>query len=243
VIDNDTATLRSQLRRRFRIQMIVLSSLFALSLLAIVLLLPGLLASNRARTLPPADYGPAPAFTLTDQLGRTVSNSDMQGRVVLANFIFTSCTDICPLLSVQMQQIQERLQAEGLLGTEVQLLSFTVDPTVDTPEVLRAYAERHKADPDAWRFLTGTEPVVKSVIIDGFKLGIQEVEASSDSHNSHGDHGASSGDTPSPTQLTHSGRFVIIDGNGTIRAYQDSETLDVDGLVRELRGVATSVAP
>jgi protein SCO1 len=235
MVETDTTVLRAKLRRRLRIQMIFLSILFGLSLLSIALLLPGLLDANRLRSTSPADYGPAPAFALTDQLGRTVQNSDVVGRVVLANFIFTSCTDICPLLSVRMQAIQERLRSEGMLGNQVQLLSFTVDPAVDTPEVLRAYAERHQADPDAWRFLTGDVATVRSLVIDGFGLGIEAMEADSTDHSSHG---ATTPGTPSPAQLTHSGRFVIIDGSGQIRAYQESETLDIDALVRELQTLA-----
>ncbi len=98
-------------------------------------------------------FGSAPAFTLTDQYERPVQANDLAGKVVVANFIYTHCQDVCPLLTQQMRVLQDRLRQEELLGPEVQLLSFTVDPARDTPAVLREYAERHQADPATWRFL------------------------------------------------------------------------------------------
>jgi len=84
-------------------------------------------------------FGAAPSFAgLVDQDGRPASADEFRGKVVVANFIYTSCTDICLLLTARMRQLQERLRQENLLGNQVQLLSFSVDPSRDTPEVLRA---------------------------------------------------------------------------------------------------------
>ncbi len=91
---------------------------------------------------PLTDFGTASAFTLTDQFGQPVHYGEFQDKVVVANFIYTTCTDVCPALSGQMLRLQKALQAEGLLGNAVQLLSFTVDPARDTSAVLRTYAER-----------------------------------------------------------------------------------------------------
>ncbi|MEO7909351.1 MAG: SCO family protein, partial [Roseiflexaceae bacterium] len=109
------------------------------------------------RSSAPDDFGTAPAFALTDQPERPVRSDMFQGKILVANFIYTRCTDICSLLSTQMQFLQERLRQENLLGYQVQLLSFSVDPVRDTPAVLRSYAARHKANTDSWRFLTGPE--------------------------------------------------------------------------------------
>jgi cytochrome oxidase Cu insertion factor (SCO1/SenC/PrrC family) len=178
-------------------------------------------------------FGDAPAFTLTDHLEWPVSLDDLQGKVVVANFIYTNCTDICPLLSLRMQALQERLREEQLLGSQVQLLSFTVDPTRDTTEVLRAYAERHQADPDAWRFLTGPEEAVKPLIVDGFHLGTQALPPEEATPSAHDDD-----EHPDPSyEVMHSGRFVLLDPQGRIRAYYDGRDLDLDQVVQDIRQV------
>ncbi len=179
------------------------------------------------RTEPLKDYGAAPSFTLTDQRGRPVSSDSLAGHVVLANFVYTTCTDICPALSGQMLGVQERLRGEQLLGTDVQLLSFTVDPARDTPDVLRAYAERYRADPDVWRFLTGPEGVLKPLIVEGFHLGVQVLPpatAVADSEHSHGAY-----------EVMHSGRFVLIDQDGHVRAYYNGSEFEPERVVRDIQ--------
>ena len=175
------------------------------------------------------DFGTAPAFMLTDQLERPVRSDMFRGKIVVANFIYTSCTDICPLLSTQMQSLQERLRRENLLGNQVQLLSFSVDPLRDTPAVLRTYAERHKADPDAWRFLTGPEETVKPLIVDGFHLGVQALPPPTAMPGGH-THETPSGDY----EVMHSGRFALIDGQGHIRTYYDGRELDLERVLRDI---------
>ncbi|MFL5802847.1 MAG: SCO family protein [Roseiflexaceae bacterium] len=179
------------------------------------------------------DFGTAPAFTLTDQLGRPVSSDMFRGKIVIANFIYTSCTDICPLLSTQMQSLQGRLRQENLLGNQVQLLSFSVDPVRDTPPVLRNYAERHKADPDAWRFLTGPEETVKPLIVDGFHLGAQALPPPTATNGVHSHSAASIEEY----EVMHSGRFVLIDQQGYIRTYYDGQAFDVERVLRDIHGL------
>jgi protein SCO1 len=147
----------------------------------------------------------------------------------VANFIYTSCQDICPGLSSEMQVLQERLREQRLLGEQVLLLSFTVDPAHDTAAVLRAYAERFRADPLAWRFLTGPEGELRPLIVDGFRLGLQALpppEAGQDGHDA-GHHNA--------TEITHSGRFALIDREGRVRAYYDGTELDREQVLRDIR--------
>lgn len=185
----------------------------------------------QASTLPV--FWDAPAFTLTDQLERPVSSDELRGKVVVANFIYTSCRDICPLLSVRMKALQERLREEQLLGRQVQLLSFTVDPERDTPAVLRAYAERHQADPLAWRFLTGPKDELVPLIVEGFRLGAQALPPEETGASGH-DESKEPGET---YEVMHSGRFVLIDRQGRIRAYYDGRELDLDQVVTDIRGL------
>lgn len=174
----------------------------------------------------------APEFALTDQLGRPVNSTEFQGKVVVANFIYTSCRDICPLLSAHMQALQERLREAGLLG-DVQLLSFTVDPTRDTPDVLRKYAERYNADSTTWRFLTGPEKEQAPLIVDGFRLGVQALppEEETPHPDGHGDDATNQ----NSYQVMHSGRFILIDREWRIRAYYDGSDFDLDRVLSDLR--------
>jgi protein SCO1/2 len=98
---------------------------------------------------------PVPDFALTDQNNRPVRPSNFRGRVVVIDFIYTRCPlpDVCPRLSANFALLQRRFH--GRLGSDLALLSITIDPHYDTPAVLAAYAQRWHADGEAWRFLTG----------------------------------------------------------------------------------------
>ncbi len=221
--------MRAFLEQPFRIVIGGISLL--LILLVVALAASWRLAQRQAHDLD--DFGAAPAFTLTDQLERPVSSEMFRGKVVVADFIYTSCTDICPLLSTQMQALQERLRRENLLGSQVQLLSFSVDPARDTPAVLRTYAERHKADPDAWRFLTGPEETVKPLIVDGFHLGVQALPPPTATNAAHSHSPASIEEY----EVMHSGRFALIDQQGHIRMYYDGRELDLERVLRDIHGL------
>ncbi|HEV8635238.1 MAG TPA: SCO family protein, partial [Chloroflexota bacterium] len=169
-----------------------------------------------------------PRFELTDHLGRTARSEDLRGRVVVANFVYTNCPDVCPLLSARMQALQTRLREEKLLGDRVQLLSFTVDPARDTPAVLRAYAERYRADPSGWRFLTGPEERLVPLVVDGFHMGVQVLPPTPGAAG-HG------GDMHEPYEVMHSGRFVLIDRQWRVRAVPDASDFDPDRAVADIR--------
>ena len=184
-------------------------------------------AQGQAQSL--NDFGQAPTFTLTDQLERPVTSEEFRGKVVIANFIYTHCLDICPLLSAQMKNLQDRLREEQLLGGQAQLLSFTVDPARDTPAVLRAYAAGYQADPLAWRFLTGPPEILTPLIVAGFHLGVEALPPPTASVHEHS--GAPS------YEVMHSGRFVLIDRQGRIRAYYDSQDFDPERIVSDIRAL------
>jgi protein SCO1/2 len=98
---------------------------------------------------------PLPDFGLIDQSSRPVRLSDFRGKVVAVNFIYTRCPlpDVCPRLSANFARVQKRFGRR--LGAELMLLSVTLDPQYDTPEVLTKYAKIWRANPEGWRFLTG----------------------------------------------------------------------------------------
>ncbi|MGH9721466.1 MAG: SCO family protein [Bryobacteraceae bacterium] len=104
-----------------------------------------------------------PDFALTDQMGRTVRLSDFRGKVVAVNFIYTRCPlpDVCPRLSANFARVQARFAAR--MPRDLVLLSITLDPGYDTPTTLLEYARIWKANPDAWRLLTGSQAAIEGV--------------------------------------------------------------------------------
>lgn len=196
----------------------------ALSLVALV----SLSGLGRSQAEGLDTFGDAPAFALVDQFERPVSSQDLRGTVVVANFVYTNCPDLCPLLSVRMQALQERLRQENLLDGPVQLLSFTVDPARDTATVLRAYAERHQADPRAWRFVTGPKDTVILLIVTGFHLGLDALPP--------GPRGAD-GDVPTTYEVAHGTRFVLIDRRWRVRAYYRGDSFDPEQVVADIRSL------
>jgi protein SCO1/2 len=105
--------------------------------------------------------GPAPGFALTSQDGARVTLADFRGKAVAVTFIFTSCTDTCPLLTHKMALVQDELGAD--FGTKIAFISITVDPERDTPEVLKEYAEAFEANLAGWAFLTGAPAAIRDV--------------------------------------------------------------------------------
>lgn len=179
------------------------------------------LVGSACRQEPPLpSFGPAPQFALTDQHGQPFGSAELGSRVALGNFIYTSCTDTCPLLSANMARLQEPLKAEGLFGGKVALLSFSLDPERDSPQVLAAYGERFSVDSVGWKMLTGQAEALGQVAQD-FKLGRPILLP------------------PSPQSplinLAHSNRFVLIDGVGQVRAYYRGEELNPDEVMRDIR--------
>jgi protein SCO1/2 len=105
--------------------------------------------------------GPAPDFALTSQDGLSVTLGDYRGKVVAVIFLFTSCTDTCPLLTDKMARVQDKLGPA--FGKKIAFVSITVDPERDTPEVLKEYAQSFGADPAGWAFLTGDPAAIRDV--------------------------------------------------------------------------------
>lgn len=106
-----------------------------------------------------------PDFSLTDQQGRPFTAADLRGRRTVLTFIFTRCPvpEFCPLMSKKFRALQQQLTESPPAGASVQQLSITIDPEFDTPPILRAYAESYGADPQRWRFATGTPAQISAL--------------------------------------------------------------------------------
>jgi len=107
--------------------------------------------------------GAAPDFTLTSQDNKAVSLHDFHGKAVAIAFIYTSCTDVCPMLTANMATVEEKLGPA--FGPKIAFISITVDPQRDTPEVLKAYADSFGVDLKGWTFLTGDAEAVRQVAL------------------------------------------------------------------------------
>lgn len=120
------------------------------------------LPAGRQAASPLPDYGQAPSFSLTERSGRGMTDTDLQGKVWIADFFFTRCSGICPIMTSRMYRLQQNLK-------KVFLVSFTSDPDYDTPARLSAYADMTHAEKGRWFFLTGKKAAV-SDIASGFKF-------------------------------------------------------------------------
>lgn len=158
----------------------------------------------------PANIPPSEPEGLRDQDGKTVRLADFAGTPIVVTFLYTTCEDTCPLTA---QQIRGALDD---LGEDVPVLAFSVDPANDTPEVLRAYAERFGADRSRWLFLTGEQEAIRQLAIGGLKLPL------ADGDPAQGE-----------DAILHSQRFVLIDAQGQVRGTYDVR--DQEGMLR-LRG-------
>jgi protein SCO1/2 len=186
----------------------------------------GLALLSVACQQPPAPdvYGTAPAFTLTDQSGAPFDSSVLQGKVILLDFVYTRCTDACPVLSATFAQAQRRLSDEKLIGSRVMLVSLSVDPEHDTPPVLAEYGQRFKADTESWKFLTGDWDQVFDVVT-GFKVATRPPRP------------PTGAPAPGGTELAHTTRIVLIDAHGQVRGYLDGQDATADDLVSAARRV------
>jgi protein SCO1 len=156
--------------------------------------------------------GPIADFTLTNQIGRGVSLTDLRGRVWVADIIFTRCPGPCLKMTKQMKELQEGLPS----ASQAKLVTLTTDPNFDTPPVLRAYAERFQADTNRWMFLTGTKQAIGKVAIESLKLTAIEKTPE---------------ERESPRDLfVHSTIFVIADKQGRLRGVFETTGEGIDPL-------------
>jgi cytochrome oxidase Cu insertion factor (SCO1/SenC/PrrC family) len=152
--------------------------------------------------------GQVPDFSLTERSGSIVTKRSLEGRVWIADFIFTRCQGVCPLLSGRMADLQSALRDRS----DVTLISFSVDPDHDTPEVLSRYAKGYDADAERWLFLTGERESMYRLIGEGFHLAVAEAEP---------------GKVPEGELITHSDRLVLVDRRGRIRGSYHGTDEDV----------------
>jgi protein SCO1/2 len=164
-------------------------------------------------------YGSVPQFSLVERSGKATSLADLRGSIWIADFIYTTCKDTCPMQTAEMAQLQEHWKDRAGL----KLVSFSVDPEKDTTAVLSRYADRYKADAQRWLFLTGAKEEIGRLVQEGFRLSAVALP----------------GDGNVSSVIMHSPRFVLIDKQAQIRGYYDSR--DPQALQRLKADVATLI--
>lgn len=145
-----------------------------------------------------AVVGEVSPFSFTDQNGKTVTNETYAGKVYVAEFFFTSCTTICPVMNENMLLIQKEFFGNPNFG----IASFSINPVTDTPEVLKEYAENLGVQHPNWHMLTGAKAEIFALANTGFKLYVADAPKAVDN-------------------FEHSGYFALVDQNGQIRSRKD----------------------
>src|SRR5690606_8551295 len=164
--------------------------------------------------------GKAPDFEFTNQDNRQVSNKDYAGKVYVVEFVFTTCPSICPIMNQRMVELQNEFYGNPNFG----IASFTINPETDTPEILKAYAEKYEVTHPNWHFLTGDKTALLKLSNEGFNLYADA------KMNENGD-------------FSHSGLFALIDKEGNIRSREDRfgnpliyyQSLDEEGAPNQIK--------
>lgn len=194
---------------------------FPLRWLAVILFVPILGGVGLVLFLRPGG-GPSPELPvlatlpdmrLTAQDGRPFGPADLRGTPFVADFFFTRCPTICPKLTASMAELQKEIVAGH---ADFRLLSISVDPTFDSPEVLSRYASAFGARPGTWTFVTGPFDAIRKAVVGGFLVPMPERPPATEAE---------------ALAILHTGKFVLVDGEGRIRGYYDS---DEPGRVRLL---------
>lgn len=144
-------------------------------------------------------FNKVPDFEFVNQNGITITNSDYKGKVYVVEFFFTTCPTICPLMNKQMLTIQDEFKGNNDFG----IASISITPDIDTPEVMKEYATKHKITHNNWHLLTGqSQEIVYALSNKGFKLYVGKGDE---------EHGG----------FEHSGLFALVDKEGNIRSRKD----------------------
>lgn len=157
-----------------------------------------------------------PAFSLVDQDAQAFNPKSLEAGLWVTAFVFTHCRATCPRLTGQMKKLQGRLSDVP----SAHLLSVSVDPRNDTPEVIKLYMTKNRLDETNWRFVTGSEGAIQHFVVDGFKVGYGHSQWS--------------------PELTHSNSFTLVDEQARIRGYYGSDDDGIAELERDLRALAAA---
>ena len=167
-------------------------------------------------------FNRVPPFVLTERSGQPFDSASLQGKVWLANFFFTACPGPCLRMNSRVQEIQQALNKDK--HGDVRIVSFSIAPEMDTPEVLRKYAERFHASADHWFFLTGDRAKIYDLARNVFTLAVQKVD-----------------DPKDDMAYVHSTRIALVDRDGVVRGSYDTTNPDGGANEEVVQQVLTGV--
>ena len=150
-------------------------------------------AATGVRSNPSSSLHSVPAFTLTNANAQAFGLQNLTGKVWIADFVFTTCATTCPIMMEQTSKLQKALPSTDSLT----FVSISINPAYDTPAVLKAFAQKRRANHKNWEFLTGPMEDIKRLSVEGLKIGTPE------------------------DPLNHSTHFVLVDRRTNIRGYYD----------------------
>ncbi|MGE8205151.1 SCO family protein [Heyndrickxia sp. NPDC080065] len=156
-------------------------------------------------------------FTFTDQSGKKFGLQDLKGKVWVAHFMFTSCTTVCPQLTKDMGDLQKAIKEKGY--DDVNFVSFSVDPEIDTPVALKTYASHFEPDFSSWHLLTGySQEKIEKFGMDNFKAWIKKPE--------------------NDTQVVHDTKFFLFNKDGeVVKDYSTSNGFPLDEIVKDIKAL------
>ena len=160
---------------------------------------------------------PVKDFTATNQDNNTFGLKDLKGKVWISDFIFTSCADVCPPMTSNLTKLQKMIKDEGLKNVE--LVSFSVDPTVDSPEVLTRYAEQFQVDFKNWTFLTGyTQEFIENFALKNYKALVKKPKEGN--------------------QVIHGTSLYLVDQAGhIIKSYSGYKDVPFDEIIHDMKAL------
>jgi protein SCO1/2 len=166
------------------------------------------------------DLGMVPPFTLVDDRGEPITQEVFRGHPTVVSFLFTRCDTICPVTTMKMAKIQEKTFDKG---SQIKLVSFSVDPKYDTPDRLAEYAKHYNADATRWRFITGDYNEIYRLVEGPFMSSMmREPDKANGVPN-----------------IAHGGYFILVDGDLHLRGTYDSGDIQrLDALIRDARYLA-----
>jgi protein SCO1/2 len=154
-------------------------------------------------------------FSYLDQNAESFSLSDLKDKVWVADFIFTSCTTVCPPMTKNMSELQQKLNEQGV---QAELVSFSVDPETDNPKVLKEYASKFSKDLSNWHLLTGyTQKEIEEFGTKWFKTTVKKPEGSH--------------------EVMHATTFFLVDKTGTIVSYYDGLNVPYEQIIKDIKAL------
>lgn len=153
-------------------------------------------------------------FTYTDQNGKPFSLKDLEGKVWVADFVFTNCDTICIPMTSNMKSLQDEVKKEGI--ENIQFVSFSIDPTIDTPQVLTEYGNGYGVDFSNWHFLTGySQEHIQEFAKDSFKAIVIKPKT---------------GD-----QVVHGTSFYLVNGEGKVMKDYNGVELPMEDIINDIK--------